>query len=613
MDVCELEKHTAVLDKPRPPLVSAERNSNATAAAATRRPRTREVSSRYKSSSPTTPSVARRFPSPSLTRTLPTPSQVLPKRSQSAERRRPSFPPSPPNPSTPVQDSSVDVHFPSRRLSSGGRLQESLWPSTMRSLSVSFQSDSISIPISKKERPVNNVTSDRTLRPSSNVVHKQAEMPAGSRKPTPERKRSPLKGKNSQDQSENAKPVDGLHSRLIDQHRWPSRIGGKVSSNTSLNRSVDLTDKSVKSLSTPVGIGLSSLRRTPTPDSVIKPLQVSASDTARLSLEEIGIVSEVNSVGDKLQRITGAQKLVASSLSDRISFASPAVRSQSLPTPGSRPASPSRTCIGRGVSPARTRPSTPPTGVSPSRIRPSSVSSQFNNSTSVLSFIADFKRGKKGASYIEDAHQIRLLYNRYLQWRFANARAGAVLYFQKVTAERTLYNVWDTTLALWDSVIRKRINLQKLKLELKLNAVLTDQIAYLDDWALLEKDHIDSLSGAVEDLEASTLRLPVTGGAKADIESLKVAICSAVDVMQAMGSSICSLLPRVEGMNALVYELAIVAAQEKAKLDQCEALLASTTAMQVEEYSIRTHRIQTKEALEKQPPPLMAMKTPSWP
>ncbi|KAJ6406967.1 hypothetical protein OIU84_010475 [Salix udensis] len=587
MDVCELEKHTAVLDKPRPPLVSAERNSNAAAAA--RRPRTREVSSRYKSPSSTTPSVARRFPSPSLTRTLSAPSQVLPKRSQSAERRRPSFPPSSPKP----------LHTVRRR------------------------------------KTVNNVTSDRTLRPSSNVVHKQAETPAGSRKPTPERKRSPLKGKNSQDQSENAKPVDGIHSRLIDQHRWPSRIGGKVSSNTSLNRGVDLTDKSVKTLSPPVRIGLSSLRRTPTPDSVIKPLQNSSSDTAKLSLEEIGIVSEVNSVGDKLQRITGAQKLVASSLSDRISLVTSAVRSQSLPSTGSRPASPSRTCISRGGSPARTRPSTPPTGVSPSRIRPSSVSSQVNNSTSVLSFIADFKRGKKGASYIEDAHQIRLLHNRYLQWRFANARAGAVLYIQKVTAERTLYNVWDTTLALWESVIRKRINLQQLKLELKLNAVLADQIACLEDWALLEKDHTDSLSGAVEDLEASTLRLPMTGGAKADIESLKVAICSAVDVMQAMGSSICSLLPRVEEMNALVYELAIVAAQEKTKLDQCEALLASTTAMQnpiirkvpikpknpipanimkqVEEYSIRTHRIQMKEALEKQQPPLMAMKTPSWP
>jgi len=438
MDVCELEKHTAVLDTPRPPLVPAERNSNATAKAATttRRPRTREVVSRYKSPSSSTPSVARRFPSPSLSRTLPTPSPVVPKRSQSAERRRPSTPPSPSRPCTPVQDSSVDVQLPSRRLSTGGRLQESLWPSTMRSLSVSFQSDSISIPISKKEKPVNNVFSDRTLRPSSNVVHKQAETPTGSRKPTPERKRSPLKGKNSQDQSENAKPVDGLHSRLIDQHRWPSRIGGKVCSNSSLNRSVDLTDKNVKALSTPVGIGLSSLRRTPIPDNSIKPLQKSASDTSRLSLEEIGrVVSEVNSFDDKLRRISGAQKLVASSLSDRISLVTPVVRSQSLPTPGSRPASPSRTSINRGVSPSRTRPSTPSRGVSPSRIRPSNVSVQPNNSTSVLSFIADFKKGKKGASYIEDAHQIRLLYNRYLQWRFANARAEAVLYIQKVTAE----------------------------------------------------------------------------------------------------------------------------------------------------------------------------------
>lgn len=39
-------------------------------------------------------------------------------------------------------------------------------------------------------------------------------------------------------------------------------------------------------------------------------------------------------------------------------------------------------------------------------------------------------------------------------------------------------------------------------------------MAYLDEWAFLEMDHISSLSGAVEDLEASTLRLPVSGGAR---------------------------------------------------------------------------------------------------
>ena len=40
------------------------------------------------------------------------------------------------------------------------------------------------------------------------------------------------------------------------------------------------------------------------------------------------------------------------------------------------------------------------------------------------------------------------------------------------------------------------------------------QMGYLNNWALLERDHISSLAGAVEDLEASTLRLPVTGGAR---------------------------------------------------------------------------------------------------
>lgn len=42
---------------------------------------------------------------------------------------------------------------------------------------------------------------------------------------------------------------------------------------------------------------------------------------------------------------------------------------------------------------------------------------------------------------------------------------------------------------------------------------MTKQMNYLDYWAVLERDHIDALSGAVEDLEASTLRLPVNSGA----------------------------------------------------------------------------------------------------
>ncbi|KHN17361.1 hypothetical protein glysoja_049451 [Glycine soja] len=600
MDVCESGKNkTPETPRVRPPSVLAEKNN---AEKTTRRSRTREISSRYKSPTPASPSAPRRCPSPNLTRTTPaSSSHLFPKRSLSTERKRPSTPtsPTPQRPSTPV---SVDGKLSSRRLS-GTRLRDSLWPSTMRSLSVSFQSDTISIPVSKKEKPVVSA-SDRTLRPASNVAHKQPETPT-IRKPTPERKKSPLKGKNASDQSENSKPLDSLSSRLIDQHRWPNRIGGKVSSNA-LNRSVDCAD--IRTLNTSVpGTGVSSLRRLSLSISgeSSKPFQRASNDAVRLlSLVGSGrIGSEVKSVDDCLPQELRPHKSFAATPTDKAGLAFAGVRSQSLFAPGSRLPSPSRTSVlssssSRGVSPSRLRPSTPPSrGVSPSRIRPTNSSIQSNNSISVLSFIADFKKGKKGAAYIEDAHQLRLLYNRYLQWRFVNARAEAVLYIQNAIVEKTLYNVWITTLSLWESVIRKRINLQQLKLELKLNSVMNDQMTYLDDWAVLERDHIDAVSKAVEDLEASTLRLPVTGGAMSDIEHLKVAICQAVDVMQAMASAICSLLSQVEGMNNLISEVAAIAVQEKTMLDECEMLLASVAAMQVEESSLRTHLMQIMQAL----------------
>lgn len=463
----------------------------------------------------------------------------------------------------------------------------------MRRRSVSFQSNTSSIPIfSKRERPVviHAALSDHTLKPASNVAHNHAE----TRKSTPERMRSPFKGKNVSDQqSENSKPVidGGLPARLVDLHRWPSTTGGRVSS----IRNVDLADKTSRASATSIfgGIGISSLRKKPIA------LQKSASDAAsQFSTNEREF--EGYSVDDNSPWISSEFGKPVSS--ERMSLTTPAVRSQSLPLPGSRPSSPSKI---KGVSPSRTRPSTPiPRGISPSRRQTSSISTQFNSSTSVLSFIGDFKKGKKGANQVEDAHQLRLLYNRCLQWRYVNAHADAALDIHKVTAEETLYNVWRTTSDLWDSISKKNVNLQQLRLEVKLNSVLINQISYLNDWAVLERDHDSSLSGAIEDLEASTLRLPVTGVAREDIDTLKVAICSAGDVMQSIGSSICSSLSRVESMNNLVSGLADIAAHERTMLDECETLLASTSAMQVEEYSLRTHLIQFKQALKKAELPL---------
>ncbi|KAM3269933.1 AUGMIN subunit 8 [Capsicum chacoense] len=586
MDVYELDvslkKHTTVETK-RAPLIKHNDVENAT------RPRTREVSSSYRSPTP-----SRRCISPNVTRIGTTSSStstsisrvMLPKRAVSAERRRPTTPSSPSSSSssstTPVHDTSVVAEeLLSRKMTTGNsnRLPESLWPSTMRSLSVSFQSDTFSLPVGKREKPAPHALCDRTLRPSSNVVVKQGETSPGSRKAgTPERRRSPLKG-------ENSRPVDSLNARLVDQHRWPSRVNRKVPSGTSMNRSIDLSDKNGNTRSvTP------SLRRLSL-DGYSRPLQKSASDL--LSLVSV----DDNSLS--------LQKSRPSTSLDRTVLGNPVARSQTASAPGSRVPSPNKASVlsssaSRGVSPSRTKsvPSAPSSrGPSPSRIRPSSPSRQQpKTATSVLSFIADIKKGKKAANHIEDVHQLRLLYNRHLQWRFANARSDAALHAQKVKAEKTLYNVWINTSDLWASVIKKRIALQQVKLRLKLFAVLNEQLTYLDEWASIEGDHTSSLSHAILDLQACTLRLPITGRAKGDIDIVKEAVCSAVDVMQAMGSSMRFILSRVEGMNCLVSELADVAAQERAMLDESEALLASTAAMQVEEYSIRSHLIQLKQA-----------------
>ncbi|XP_023515712.1 AUGMIN subunit 8-like [Cucurbita pepo subsp. pepo] len=598
MDVCEsvraFRKHTiaAAAATPRQPLVPAEKNNEVITRSPSR--------SKNKSPSPSSSSGPRRCPSPSITRTVSTSSQMVLKRAQSAERKRPSTPASPPRPATPIHSSPADVELLSKKRI-GGRA-ESLWPSTMRSLSASFQSDTIS-PVCKKEKPVLSSPSDRTLRPSSNFPSKQAETQTVARKPTPERKKSPLRGLNGHDQSENFKPVDGSRTQFVDHQRWRSRVGAKASSN-SLSCSVDLTDKRVPSLNKPLrGSGLSPTRAI-TGKTMNKPLQKSTSGDVRLSYvdgrtrEEF----ETTSANDNSMQESAANKLVSSSLAGTKIITNRVVRYDS-PSLGPRPSSPSKaqvlSSVARGVSPSRLRPSTPPSrGISSSRSRPSN-STQSNASTSVLSFIADFKKGKKAASCIEDAHQLRLLYNRHLQWRCANARAEAVMRNQEVTAERTLLGIWNTTLNLWDSVIRKRIDLQQLKLELKLISIMNDQMSYLNEWAVFERSHNRSLSGVIEDLESRTLRVPVTGGARADACSLNGAICSAVGVMQAMGSSICSLLPRVEVMQTLVFELTIVASQEKAMLDECVALLASTAAFQVQEQSLWTHLIQMKQGLDK--------------
>ncbi|CAH8255118.1 unnamed protein product [Arabidopsis lyrata] len=637
-------------DPRNPPRDRQDKPQSLTNNGGQRRPRGKQVPSRYLSPSPshsvssntttttttTTSSsssssssailrTSKRYPSPSpllsrsttnsASNSIKTPS-LLPKRSQSVDRRRPS--------AVPVTVGS--------EMSAATKM---LITST-RSLSVSFQGEAFSLPISKKKEATTT--------------------PVSHRKSTPERRRStPVR-----DQRENSKPVD--------QQRWPgaSRRGNSESVvPNSLSRSLDcgsdrgklgsgfvgrsmlhnsMIDESPRvsingRLSLDLGgrdeyleIGDESQRRPNNGLTSSVSCDFTASDTDSVSSGSTNGVQECGSgvngeiskskslprnimasarfwqeTNSRLRRLqdpgsplSSSPGLKTSSVSSKFGlskrFSSDAVplsspRGMASPVRGSaiRSASPSKLWATTTSSPARAL-------SSPSRVR-NGVSDQMNaynrnNTPSILSFSADIRRGKIGEDRVMDAHLLRLLYNRYLQWRFVNARADSTVMVQRLNAEKNLWNAWVSISELRHSVTLKRIKLLLLRQKLKLASILRGQMGFLEEWSLLDRDHSSSLSGATESLKASTLRLPIVGKTVVDIQDLKHAVSSAVDVMQAMSSSIFSLTLKVDEMNSVMVETVNVTAKEKVLLERCQGCLSRVAAMQVTDCSMKTHIIQ---------------------
>ncbi|KAL5218054.1 hypothetical protein ABZP36_018738, partial [Zizania latifolia] len=221
---------------------------------------------------------------------------------------------------------------------------------------------------------------------------------------------------------------------------------------------------------------------------------------------------------------------------------------------------------------------------SPSRARGSvgvsaSYGDQQRRGSSGYGLDGEVKRRWLGCSKVDYEHLLRILCNRHLQWRCVNAQADAALATQKMTAEKYLCDAWITTLGMRKSVALKRFQLQLFRNNWKLMTVLKGQMDYLEEWSLLERDHANSLSGIVEALTATILCLSITDGAKADIQDVKNSVGSTVDIMQTIGSSICTLLAKLAETSILVSDLAKIATQERTLMEQSRELLSTLASM----------------------------------
>ncbi|XP_074571302.1 QWRF motif-containing protein 2 [Curcuma longa] len=575
----------------RLPLIPSEKDN---AGGAVRRPRTKEISSRYLSSfssssassnsttysatttfsSSSSSSSSRRFPSP-LPSTRPSTPPALrqsgsQKRSCSVDRARPS---------TPAGRSVPTEVEPSAAVST--------LCTTTRSLSVSFQGESFfyqtsrakavspSTPTPERRRPV--ATGSAAAKTGEHLENTRPfenhhRWPASRAQPSNPMMRS------LSCSSEKKEPILAtvrlLHqSMLFDSSRRASFDGGDLSASSDTE-----SGSSGSNSGTPEFSVLSRAKVTPRGISVPARYRQEMNNRLNQYPEPCSPLPSPDS-RPGAPRWGGIKKLSDSPLSSPSSTSSP------LRGP-TRPSSPSKLAASRGMSsPLRAR-----TNVAMS----TSPIARVGNAPSIISFAAEVRRAKKGENRIEEAHLLRLLDNRHLQWRCVNARANAALLLQKLTIEKNIYDAWTTTSELRDSITTKRIELQLLTQNLKLASILKEQLSYLEEWSLIDREHSSLLSGAIEALKASTLRLPIVSGAKVDILELKDAVGSAVDMMQAMGSSICSLLSKVEGTVILVSDITKLAAQERALLDRSRDFLSTAAALHVKQCSLQGHLVQLK-------------------
>ncbi|KAJ3698308.1 hypothetical protein LUZ61_002013 [Rhynchospora tenuis] len=201
---------------------------------------------------------------------------------------------------------------------------------------------------------------------------------------------------------------------------------------------------------------------------------------------------------------------------------------------------------------------------------------------------------KKGKRIEEDAHSLKLLNNRLMQLQFMNAKAEMATKARMHVMEKELCGASVGISELRDRVNEKRIQLDCLKREMRLNSILRSQMDYLDDWDTVERDQDESLSGIITALQNASVRVPVGGGVKADALEMKEALSHAIKALEPLSGCIQKFVPMAEEMDKTALDLAKVMANEKELVEECGNLLALAHNLQVKESSLRGTLIQLK-------------------
>ncbi|KAF4394369.1 QWRF motif-containing protein 3 [Cannabis sativa] len=225
---------------------------------------------------------------------------------------------------------------------------------------------------------------------------------------------------------------------------------------------------------------------------------------------------------------------------------------------------------------------------------PSSSSSSSTTTTTIVNSNSSSSNSLTGGGYsfIEASHQLRVLHNRLMQWRYANARAEAVDFNIANHVKRNLSSAWDGLTKLQHSVAQKRIQLQKEKLEMKLNFILQSEFKLLEAWGDMERQHLASVSTTKDCLHSVVCKVPLIEGAKVDVQSASLTFRHASDLTSAIKSMLTTFHPSAGKIGPLISDLAEVVAQERLLLEECLELFRTISILELKERHLKSSVIQ---------------------
>ncbi|KAI3808014.1 hypothetical protein L1987_23954 [Smallanthus sonchifolius] len=241
--------------------------------------------------------------------------------------------------------------------------------------------------------------------------------------------------------------------------------------------------------------------------------------------------------------------------------------------PRKKPTSPSAWAL----SPGRVAPCP-----SPAVVQPPTPGGRSRTTGGRISGVLKYFRQKKTTS-LEDAdvHRFKSLNNRLLQWRFANARAETTMSAFKAMAENKLFNAWLEILAIRNSNMVQRMEVRKLKNQIKLYHIMDSQMFLLEKWSRIEANNFEAVGRVVRKLTVASVNIPMLHDSKGDILTVCDVLDTATMLLASIESMITKLSYQAEKSCYLLTELSIIAKQEHESLAELQTWMTAVALLKV--------------------------------